>query len=668
MKRDSLVTNGSGQRIYFDPADERGKQLAASGGNLTPLSLALWNIALGLRKWDLVVDVGCNYGEMLVSAKLPVGPEVVAFEPNPKVLPYLKRTLSDFGRPVTLIKRAVADVVRDSAPFVVDEVWSGTSGLPRHISDQVFGHDHKRVHISVPVTTLDAEFAECSQTSVCIKIDVEGHELAVLTGARKLLDTAPNWAVVLEILHMPENKISELASTYALYVLNKQSNELVRLRGDHPHEIALQLASNLLYPQDALIISSPSLLDDNDTASAAARLKTSKRAAQLDSKSSLVNSGKLLQNSTPKRVAYTALIGRYERLNDQPVAASSNVDFVCFTDDPQIVSDTWIIRFVEPRFPRDSIRSARYLKIMGPELFNDYDESLWIDNSVLLKAPPEHILDEWLATADFAAPLHSFRDSVAGEFDAVDAAGYDDPARLYEQLITYAATCPSVLREKPYSTNLLARRHTTGVRAAMQFWYEQILRYSRRDQLSLNYALSVSSLATTGIALDLLDNAFFQWPISHERKTSVTRGQLGEALRIPYAEIGRLENTVASLRAALAEGEIRRSEVQISEATLRDALDAALAEIAALRAELAQQEQDHIRWRQQQIGDLSAARNDLRLIESSTSWRMVIPIRWIGARLSARNRRMLRRVAQAVWWSITPHHMLERIRYLRTRP
>jgi hypothetical protein len=71
---------------------------------------------------------------------------------------------------------------------------------------------------------------------------------------------------------------------------------------------------------------------------------------------------------------------------------------------------------------------------MGPELLDGYDESLWIDNTIVLRTAPERILDEWLADADLAMPLHCFRDSVADEFDAVDAAGYDDPARTSEQL------------------------------------------------------------------------------------------------------------------------------------------------------------------------------------------------------------------------------------------
>jgi hypothetical protein len=251
----------------------------------------------------------------------------------------------------------------------------------------------------------------------------------------------------------------------------------------------------------------------------------------------------------PRRVVYTALIGEYEALNEQPTASESDIDFVCFTDNPTAVSDSWQIRLVEPRFPLDAIRSARYLKVKGPELLSDYDESLWIDNSVLLRAAPGTILDEWLATTDAAIPVHSYRTSVLGEFDTVAAQGYDDPARVYEQLIHYSSTSEKVLGEVPYWTALLARRHTPAVLETMALWFDQILRYSRRDQLSINYVVDRTNLAVTPIVIDNWSSVWHQWPILADRKWSVTQDRLAGALRVPQADIGRLENLVTQLRA-----------------------------------------------------------------------------------------------------------------------
>ncbi|MBK4346475.1 glycosyltransferase domain-containing protein [Lacisediminihabitans changchengi] len=267
----------------------------------------------------------------------------------------------------------------------------------------------------------------------------------------------------------------------------------------------------------------------------------------------------------PRRVVYTALIGRYEQLNEQPVALETDIEFICFTDDEQLTSKTWNIRLITPRFPLDTIRSARYLKVRGPEILGDYDETLWIDNSVRLRATPNLLLDEWLRETDLAIPGHSWRTSVIGEFDAVAADGYDDPSRVYEQLIHYSTIVPAVLEEVPYWTALLARRRTSEVDAAMQLWWDHLLRYSRRDQLSVNFALRSSEVAVTRMVLDNSSSLWHEWPIRVDRKWDVTRDRMTSALRIPSAEIGRLENELAAIRAdqsnLMAECQVLKEEV-----------------------------------------------------------------------------------------------------------
>lgn len=251
---------------------------------------------------------------------------------------------------------------------------------------------------------------------------------------------------------------------------------------------------------------------------------------------------------SPRRVVYTALIGEYESLNDQPIASDTDVDFVCFTDSETLRSDVWQIRLVEPRFPLDTVRSARYLKVRGTELLPEYDESLWIDNTVLLTADPALILDSWLAEHDLAMPLHSLRRTVIAEFDAVATHGYDDSARVYEQLIHYAQLDEPTLHVTPYWTALVARRHTPEVVDAMRLWYDHILRYSRRDQLSVNVTLAAAGIAVNALTLDNAESDVHRWPVHSARRWEITRGRLDEALRIPLAEVGKLDNRIRELQ------------------------------------------------------------------------------------------------------------------------
>ncbi len=255
------VENSSGKRIYVDPRDSRGGALITSGGDFNPHSLELWNIGLARLDWHTVIDVGFNYGEMLVSADLPPTSQLFAFEPNPRVLPFSRKTLAEFDRPVTLIESAVSDHVGGSVPFSVDLEWSGTSGLTEDGLPPTSGTGHTFTSVNVPVTTLDATFVPLNPPNVAIKIDVEGHELSVLRGAEVLLSSVAKSLVMLEILHMGEEKIALLAARHRVFVLHGPSGKIVRVPG-RLTALRKVISHPDVYPQDALLLSDPVMFAD----------------------------------------------------------------------------------------------------------------------------------------------------------------------------------------------------------------------------------------------------------------------------------------------------------------------------------------------------------------------------------------------------------------------
>ena len=282
----------------------------------------------------------------------------------------------------------------------------------------------------------------------------------------------------------------------------------------------------------------------------------------------------------PKRVVYRALIGGYERLHEEVMAHESDIPFICFTDDPTLTSDTWRIVLHEPRSPRDLTRSARALKILGHPALDDYDETVWVDNTVALKQPPDELFDTWLADADVAAPLHSFRRSVLSEAEAIIDGGLDDFARVYEQMTHYLATNAAVLEENPHWTGMLARRRTEASASAMQIWWEDVLRYSRRDQLSFNWAMRSAGVKVRSVPLENLKSAWHAWPVAAGRAPGRQGSGLREALRPPAGRIGELQQSVDEAGRELAVAVAHREDVVVE-------LETALAE-ARERAEAAE--------------------------------------------------------------------------------
>lgn len=283
-------------------------------------------------------------------------------------------------------------------------------------------------------------------------------------------------------------------------------------------------------------------------------------------------------------VVYTALFGRYESLIEEEIATDSDTEFICFTDDPSLTSKTWRVELVEPRFPMDPIRSARWIKVFGHEsIWQGFDRSLWVDNRVSLKTDPTEILDSLLdeTRTDMALFEHSFRHRVIDEFDAVVEGQFDDPDRVYEQLIHYAEASPDVLDEQPLWTGFIARRHNEQVAAAMQTWAAHICRYSRRDQLSVNLALQDADLRVTRMTCDNRESEWHVWPplsdaLDRQHHTRVRAFE--QSIRAPLARLRAVEREHHDLLEAHAIAAAKRDKVVATEKSRTD-------ELARLHAE-----------------------------------------------------------------------------------
>lgn len=267
---------------------------------------------------------------------------------------------------------------------------------------------------------------------------------------------------------------------------------------------------------------------------------------------------------TRRRAVYTALIGGYETLVEQPVALTSETRFICFTDDPSLTSDTWEIRHVEPGFPLDAVRSARHLKLSGHADLEAFDETLWIDNSVRLKTDPADILESWLDGANIAMPLHSYRRSVVAEFQEILLMGMDDPTRVYEQLVHYSSLYPEVLESVPYWTALIARRRAEDSLRFGAVWRDHVMRYSRRDQLSVRVAETVTGVAIHAVEIDNRGSSLHEWPVSTGRQSRPALFRTSDMLQPPAARIGQLQRELDEVTRELTHA-VRAREEKIAQ-------------------------------------------------------------------------------------------------------
>lgn len=261
---------------------------------------------------------------------------------------------------------------------------------------------------------------------------------------------------------------------------------------------------------------------------------------------------------------YTCLFGGYETLTEQPAAPGSSLEFVCFTDDPGLTSDTWRIEVVDRVLPLDAPRSSRHPKLFPHRYLDEAGSSLYIDNSVRLRRPPDDLLETALAdpATGLALARHSFHGTLEEEARAVIEHGFEEPGRVAETLAVVDRLAPGVVGERPFWGGLLIRRHDDpAMRLAMDDWWTHVLRYSRRDQLSLPLVLDRhAALCVSELELDNHRSEHHEWPLAPrpgraDYIASATRRGAGDDPGHPTqdAEVERLRSRNETLEAVVSE-------------------------------------------------------------------------------------------------------------------
>lgn len=219
-----------------------------------------------------------------------------------------------------------------------------------------------------------------------------------------------------------------------------------------------------------------------------------------------------------KLVIYTVLVGDKETLNNPlkrlPATATSDLEleFVCFTDNPALTSSVWSFRPIPERLIPPN-RLSRLPKALPHLLFPDEEYSLYIDNTVAFKRLPQASdLGEERGTV-FRAFRHPWRSCPQDEADVVVRSGLDDVGRIIAQTQFYDRRSPLAdIKTLTAGTVLLRRHHDPRVRKFGEWWWEQILLFSARDQLSLDQCALATNCPIDHFPGTKRDSDLIEWP------------------------------------------------------------------------------------------------------------------------------------------------------------
>lgn len=221
------------------------------------------------------------------------------------------------------------------------------------------------------------------------------------------------------------------------------------------------------------------------------------------------------QNSRKTTAVYTVITE--PRFNLPRPNENLGYEHICFYSGQPPEPNGW--RLVRFDFPAeiDSARGSRLPKTLPHLYLPSHETSIYVDTSVELKADTVRFLDDGFNGHHFGGIL--LGRNLDEEFQRVEDRRYDDIYTLRTQLARYQELDINVSKLPVYWGGLLVRKHhEEPIRKLGERWFANILRFSRRDQLSLPVALlGLSDSSITSIVGD--DNSS---PI-HTRRVGVAK-------------------------------------------------------------------------------------------------------------------------------------------------
>ena len=168
-----------GHEMTVNLSDDVGKTLERLGVFELPVVEALFRT---VGAGDMCLDVGANIGAMTLAMAQRVGPggKVVAFEPHPVIFSELQNNIKANSLGQVELRQLGCSSAAGTAQLEIPADFATNRGVAAIASGDSTGEV-----IEIQIDSLDNAFP--SEKIKVMKLDVEGHEISVLAGAKKLI-------------------------------------------------------------------------------------------------------------------------------------------------------------------------------------------------------------------------------------------------------------------------------------------------------------------------------------------------------------------------------------------------------------------------------------------------------------------------------------------------
>ena len=202
-----------------------------------------------------------------------------------------------------------------------------------------------------------------------------------------------------------------------------------------------------------------------------------------------------LINIKPRRiVVFTENIGDYDTL--KPINKYENTTCVAFLDKDVEIEGWNIININDyPHISglKDVKLICKYVRTHPNELLPEHDYSIHIDANMVLTEDPNKIVDEIVETnTEIMVFRHHKRNSIYEEGEKCIESKLDSETIIFDQMEKYRNFG---IGNDLYECGLMLRKNTKSIKKFDDIWWEEIRRYSKRDQLSFPYATQLAGVS-----------------------------------------------------------------------------------------------------------------------------------------------------------------------------
>ena len=189
------------------------------------------------------------------------------------------------------------------------------------------------------------------------------------------------------------------------------------------------------------------------------------------------------------RLVYTAITNSHARLSSHP--AAPDTDFICFSD-ASLDRDDWEIRPIAEVARQLSLRmQAKWHKLHPPV---GYAWNIWLDGAYGMgtDAAASCLVDDLIAHSPtgFGLHRHHWFDCIYTEAEhSIGLPKCVDQRTIIEEQVRHYEATGHPIKWGLWAGGLMCRDNSLRVSEIMQRWWEEIFRWSWRDQISLPFVL-----------------------------------------------------------------------------------------------------------------------------------------------------------------------------------